>query len=56
MGVNMLETINEHKVIQAIKQSLTIGEGYYHGNYKSVTSIQSYLSEHFSYLSVHQRG
>ena len=38
IGFEMLEKLQEQEIINAIKNSLTIGEGYYEGNYKAVTS------------------
>ncbi len=38
IGLKMLETLQDQEMLSAIKDSLTIGEGYYEGNYTSVTS------------------
>ncbi|MCP4343200.1 MAG: EAL domain-containing protein [Desulfobulbaceae bacterium] len=37
IGFKMLDRLEEQEIISAIKNSLTIGEGYYEGNYKAVT-------------------
>jgi diguanylate cyclase (GGDEF)-like protein/PAS domain S-box-containing protein len=38
VGLNMLEVLQEQKMLQAIRDSLTRGEGYYEGDYTAVTS------------------
>ncbi len=37
IGVKMIDVLQEKKMLKAIRDSLTIGEGYYEGNYTSVT-------------------
>ncbi len=38
IGLKMVDVLQEPKLLHAIKDSLTIGEGYYEGDYTSVTS------------------
>ena len=38
IGLKMFDVLQEETMIRAIKDSLAIGEGYYEGNYTSVTS------------------
>ena len=37
VGVKMIDVLQEQRMIKALNDSLTIGEGYYEGNYTSVT-------------------
>ncbi len=41
VGLNMLETLHEPKILQAIEDSLTVGEGYFEGDYTTVTSSRT---------------
>ena len=41
IGMNMLSKLKEPELQRAIKESLSTGEGYYEGNYTSVTSMKT---------------
>ena len=41
IGLNMLNRLQEPKLLQAVKDSFSSGEGYYEGSYTSVTSMKT---------------
>lgn len=41
IGLKMLSKLQEPELLRAIKDSLSTGEGYYEGNYTSLTSMKT---------------
>lgn len=41
IGLNMLTTVQEPEMKNAVKDSLSTGEGYYEGNYTSITGVKT---------------